>query len=239
MIRFAQIDPQPEEAQHLWELIQPLKAYAMDDGTTFNTLVTGLNAPNAAYFYAIEDEQEVGYCSFTNLTMGQDAYAHALFFDKKMMGRGERFNRLVKKIMARHQLLLMRAIVPQTHRGTVVMLKRMGWQQDGIYRNYIMRDGAWLDGVLFTVSQEELHNGRHVWRRETKEQSQNQNGTPNPSPARIHGANDADEPDAGRGEATNVPGISWNGWSPSWVRTTPLHDAADDTTHGGRIPSAA
>jgi RimJ/RimL family protein N-acetyltransferase len=211
VIQFQPIDPTYEEAQHLWTQIQGVAAWALDDSSQFADLVTGLGNSNAKYFHIVEKGERVGYCSLTGIVPGREAYAHTLFFDRKVIGRGTRLNKLTLRLMETYQLPVVRSIVPVSHKATRLLLQRMGWSEDGVIRQYMYRNGGSLDGILFTVTQEELRNGRPIRRNQAKIQDQIQNGSAHRGDSGAPVADVVATAHAEWGPSTNVCGISWHG----------------------------
>ena len=59
-------------------------------------------------------------------------------------------------MMEKYDLQRVSAEVPAYQKGTIRIIKRLGFQQEGIRRNGVIYKGEWVDQILFGMLREEI-----------------------------------------------------------------------------------
>lgn len=208
----------------MWEQIVRLAAWTCsDDDNTIEHFLLALQRPGARYFAILEGEQEVGYCNLHPL-WPWSARVHCVFYDKQMLGRGTQLNRLVFHLMREHQLALVEAETPASHKATLLFLKRMGWKETGSRRGLFRRNGQLEDMIYHSITVEEIEvvYGRFIRRREAEDRQRDESRSNDASHSQYAHKVHADAAPAEPREAADVRAIS-GGWSSSG--TFFFHDA--------------
>lgn len=214
MIRFWPI-PQwtPELVAVVWPRIEALAAFTMDDDHQgIEYFLAAIQQPGRQYFLALENDGIVGYCCLEQLEQPWKARIHCTFFDRRLIGRGTQFSKFVRALMRNSRLSVVETVTPVSHRATLVMLERMGWQRDGFLRATHRRNGQFEDSVVFSWTGEmDMRHGRSFRRRgQAENRQQNRTRPPDPSATQFPDTLFFDASSAERGLSADVrpvPGL--------------------------------
>lgn len=131
------------------------------------SMINELQKQGCAYYFALLDpeEKEVrGVANFSNVLRGS---FHACYLGyslgERWQGQGMMFEALQAAVryMFRHQHMhrIMANYMPRNHRSGD-LLKRLGFEQEGYAKDYLLINGKWEDHVLTALNNPEWTPGR-------------------------------------------------------------------------------
>ena len=113
------------------------------------------------------DGKIVGCAYMTDVILHYDADAHFTVWDGVGSGREPVFVEMMKWAIDRYHLKRLSCEVPVSHSGTLRMVKRLGFVEEGTRRDAVLHSsGEWLDATMFGILYEEVNHGR--WNKEWK-----------------------------------------------------------------------
>jgi len=111
------------------------------------------------------DGKTVGCAYMTDVLLHFDADAHFAVWDGVGSGREPVFVELIKWAMNRYHLKRMSCEIPASHSGTIRMVRRLGFSEEGVRRDAVLHtNNDWLDAIMFGILYEEVNDGR--WNKE-------------------------------------------------------------------------
>lgn len=107
------------------------------------------------------DGKTVGCAYMTDVILHYDADAHFTVWDGIGSGREPVFLEMIEWAMKRYDLRRLSCEVPVYMTGTLRMVRRLGFVEEGTRRKAIIhKDGKWMDATMFGILVEEVENGR-------------------------------------------------------------------------------
>lgn len=141
-----------------WEPVRDADYREPHGWRTKFSLINELHQQNSSFYFALfdTDEQDVlGVANFTGIVRGA---FHACYLGyslgEKWQGKGLMFEGLTSAIhymqRCQHIHRIMANYMPHNQRSGK-LLARLGFQQEGYAKNYLLIDGVWRDHVLTTL----------------------------------------------------------------------------------------
>jgi len=117
-----------------------------------------LSAPNSTWFevYHIEQNKPVGMLYMNRILPCFDGFGHFAFWDNVGAGRENLILETLRYVMKKYELPRVSTEVPVYQRGTLRMVKRLGFMKEGERRNGVLYKGKWMNQALFGMLREEL-----------------------------------------------------------------------------------
>lgn len=149
----------PEKIREIWN-------EAKEHEVLFSDRIAGkakpflhiLAAPNSTWFevFSLESNKPVGMLYLNRILPRYDGYGHFAFWDKVGGGREELILDTLRYVVEKYNLPRVSTEIPVYQRGTIRMVKRLGFKQEGERRNGVMYKGGWMNQALFGMLREEL-----------------------------------------------------------------------------------
>lgn len=131
---------------------------------SFETFFDILTDPRSIWF-ELEDEESgmtVGVMSVSKIIPGYDAYGHFAIWNGRARGKEKIIHQLMKLIFDKYKIHRMSCEIPAYMKGVSRFIHRLGFKEEGTRREGVMKNGSWVDMLMFgmTVSElEEALNG--------------------------------------------------------------------------------
>ncbi len=107
------------------------------------------------------DGKTVGCAYMTDVILHFDADAHFTVWDGIGSGREPVFLELIRWAMDRYDLRRLSCEVPVFMTGTLRMVRRLGFVEEGTRREATLhKEGKWMDATMFGILAAEVKNGR-------------------------------------------------------------------------------
>lgn len=107
------------------------------------------------------DGKIIGCAYMTDVILNYDADAHFTVWDGIGSGREAVFLELIDWAINRYKLRRISCEVPVYQTGTLRMVRRLGFVEEGTRREAVLhKDGKWMDATMFGILSREVRNGR-------------------------------------------------------------------------------
>ncbi len=147
----------PDKVKGLWEMLQRYPTLFSDltrnDQANF---VQALTAPHTMWFEVWEYDVIVGVIWFEELWQVTDCLAHLVFFDRQPFEKTAVCKEMIKWMFKNFPLRRISVTPPAIYHGTIRLLKRLGFQKEGVKREAVLIGGKWNDSVLFGITRSEV-----------------------------------------------------------------------------------
>ena len=103
------------------------------------------------WFEVTKDETPVGILYMHRVIPHFDGVAHFAYWDKVGRGREPLMLDTLRYMMEQYDLRRVSVEVPAYQQGTIRIIKRLGFQEEGIRREGVIYKGEWVDQILFGI----------------------------------------------------------------------------------------
>ncbi len=122
----------------------------------FDNYVRLLLRPYTYYLEVYEGDELKGITSFEGLQAGVDASMHAMMFDRKPAEKLPVYQAIIKHMFAEFPLNRITATPPDIYFGTIRLLKKLGFKQEGVKREAVLLGGRWVNLVNMGILRSEV-----------------------------------------------------------------------------------
>lgn len=147
----------PEKARDLW--VESKKHDVLfTDYTQGNpkAFLRALAKKSSVWFEVLKDGHAVGILYMSHIIPHFDGVGHFAFWDKVGRGREPLILDTLKHMFYRYNLQRVSAEVPVYQLGTIRLIKRLGFTEEGRRRNGVIYKESWADQILFGILRSEL-----------------------------------------------------------------------------------
>lgn len=147
----------PEKTRELWNASKQHDVLFTDyTRGKPQALLRALAKSNSVWFEVTKNELPVGILYMHRVIPHFDGVGHFAFWDKIGRGREPLILDTLKYMMRRHDLRRVSAEPPANQKGTIRIIKRLGFTQEGVRRAGVVYKGQWVDQILFGMLREEI-----------------------------------------------------------------------------------
>lgn len=140
-----------ENLRWLWDEMAKYRTLFSDitagDLDNFVNLVTLSNSR----WYVVErkaDQQVVGVLYLTDIQPTLSCVAHVIFFDRQFADKVAVVREHLRWVIQELRIHRVTAIVPRIYHATIRFALRVGFVQEGVFRESILIGGKWIDEIL-------------------------------------------------------------------------------------------
>ena len=147
----------PEKARALW-IASKEHDVLFSDYTRGKpqALLRALSKSNSVWAEVTKDEIPVGILYMHRVIPHFDGVGHFAFWDKVGRGREPLILDTLRYMMMKFDLRRVSAEPPVNQKGTIRMIKRLGFEQEGRRRMGVIYKNEWVDQLLFGLLREDL-----------------------------------------------------------------------------------
>lgn len=138
----------------LWEKVQQFPQVFDDFSAGKKEIfVQRLLAPNNIF---LDIGDGLGVAAGFNVRPRLDAVIHLVMFDRRLRGREAVFLDIMRHFFDKLQLRRLTSIVTSDSPMTIRLAERLGFKEEGIIRQSVLRGGKYIDSHIYGMLKEEL-----------------------------------------------------------------------------------
>jgi hypothetical protein len=146
-----------EDVYKLWDKFRLVPSifddFTRGDFDRFSRLLTN---PSTIW---LELDDGDGIMYLTEIMPGLSAYAHFVFWDKKLRGREQLLINTMRWAMITLNLVKINAWIPDFAKAAIHFAEKLGFQKEGVLRRWSISNGKLYDKVALGMTREEVLNG--------------------------------------------------------------------------------
>lgn len=100
---------------------------------------------------------DLGLAAGFNVRPGLDAILHLVMFDRRLRGRENVFQEIMRYYFHAFKLRRMSAFIAADCLPGIKLIERLGFKLEGVMRKAVLRDHQYHDWKIYGMLQEELH----------------------------------------------------------------------------------
>jgi len=152
-------DMSPEKVRDIW-LSYSKHAELFSDTTdgSFEIFFDVLTDPRSIWFELedVESGMTLGVMSVSRIIPGFDAWGHFAIWNGKARGKEKIILGLMSLIFEKYRIHRMSCEIPAHQKGVSRFIKRLGFKEEGVRREGVLKKGSWVDMLMFGMVESEL-----------------------------------------------------------------------------------
>jgi len=140
----------------IWEKMCELQVFDDFCKGEFVWFMQRLAAPDSVWFELHVEGEWVGVLFAEQIRLPWDANVHIFFWDKKLRGRVELVQEMIRWLFTHLKLKRLATTAPTYAKATIKFIRRLGFIEEGLLRQSYLYKGVLYDEHLFGMLQSDM-----------------------------------------------------------------------------------